>query len=287
MYRAHTVAVVVPARNEAAFVGGVVAAIPAFVDRVYVVDDASTDGTGAAAIDGASGGGGPTEMGQTAYEHAAGPLARRVADTDRVGRTVVLSHEERRGAGGAVKTGYLAALADDADLVATIDGDGQMDPKRLKRFLDPLIDGDADYATGSRLGRRAHAAPMPTFRLVGNWLLTLLCRLSSGYWSLTDPVNGYTAIRGEALTAIEPESGYEGYGYGTELLARLHAAGCRVVDVPHPSRYGDEESGIDYRRYATRVSRLLFVTLLWRLAHERLGVGSRQRADPGSRGWRP
>jgi len=121
----------------------------------------------------------------------------------------VLSHDEQRGAGGAVKTGYLAALDGDADLVATVDGDGQMDPRRLDRFLDPLVDGDADYAKGTRLSRREHTAGMPAFRLFGNRLLTLLCRLSSGYWSLTDPVNGYTAIRREALKAIDPASAYE------------------------------------------------------------------------------
>jgi len=143
-----------------------------------------------------------------------------------------------------------------------------MDPRRLDRFLDPLVDGDADYAKGTRLSRREHTAECPR-RLFENRLLTLLCRLSSGYWSLTDPVNGYTAIRREALKAIDPASAYEGYGYGTEVLARLHAAGCRVADVSHPSRYGDENSGIDYRQYTTRVSRLLLATLLWRLGRER------------------
>jgi len=266
MYRNHAVAAVVAARNEAPFIDDVVDAMPAFVDRIYVVDDASEDDTRAVAL-GAAAGSPADEPAKWCPERRR--LDSRVAETDQAGRVAVLSHDEQRCAGGAVKTGYLAALDGDADLVATVDGDGQMDPRRLDRFLDPLVDGDADYAKGTRLSRREHTAGMPAFRLFGNRLLTLLCRLSSGYWSLTDPVNGYTAIRREALKAIDPASAYEGYGYGTEVLARLHAAGCRVADVSHPSRYGDENSGIDYRQYTTRVSRLLLATLLWRLGRER------------------
>lgn len=285
MYRNHAVAAVVPARNEAPFVGDVVDAIPAFVDRVYVVDDASEDDTRTAAIDAAAGS--PADE-PAEWRPESRRLDRRVADAGRAGRVAVLSHDERRGAGGAVKTGYLAALDGDADLVATVDGDGQMDPRRLDRFLDPLVDGDADYAKGTRLSRREHATGMPAFRLFGNRLLTLLCRISSGYWALTDPVNGYTAIRREALTAIDPASAYEGYGYGTEVLARLHAASCRIADVPHPSRYGDEDSGIDYRRYVTRVSRLLLATLLWRIGRERLEdrFGAADLVEAVSLRWR-
>jgi len=192
MYRNHAVAAVVAARNEAPFIDDVVDAMPAFVDRIYVVDDASEDDTRAVAL-GAAAGSPADEPAKWCPERRR--LDSRVAETDQAGRVAVLSHDEQRGAGGAVKTGYLAALDGDADLVATVDGDGQMDPRRLDRFLDPLVDGDADYAKGTRLSRCEHTAGMPAFRLFGNRLLTLLCRLSSGYWSLTDPVNGYTAIR--------------------------------------------------------------------------------------------
>ena len=283
MYRNHTVAVVVPAHEEAPFVGDVVAAIPAFVDCIYVVDDASSDGTRDAALAAAT-----TDGGDDPDRSLRPHLSDRVADATRRGRVVVLRHGENRGPGGAVATGYLAALSGDADLVATIDGDGQMNPAVLPRFLDPLVEGDADYATGTRLRDGAHAREMPAFRLFGNRLLTLLCRLSSGYRTLSDPVNGYTAVTRDTLAAIDPGSSYEGYGYGTETLARLHADGRRVVDVPHASRYGDEESGVDYRRYATRVSLLLLRTFAWRLSREWLDVGAERAGRPGSDpGWEP
>lgn len=275
MYREHTVAVVVPAYDEAPLVGDVVTAIPAFVDRVYLVDDASNDDTGSAALAAADPERGPatpddpSDDGWTGVRPA---LGDRVAERTGRGRVTALRHGENMGAGGAVKTGYLATLAGGSDLVATVDGDGQMDPARLDCFLDPLVTGDADYVKGTRLRRRRDRDEMPAFRLFGNALLTLLSRTSTGYPGLTDPVNGYTAITRDALTAIDPGSLYEGYGYGVQVLSRLHAAGCRVSDVPHASTYGAEVSSIDYATYVPRVSGLLAATLAARLRRERLAA---------------
>ncbi|MFC3476128.1 glycosyltransferase family 2 protein [Halobacterium litoreum] len=265
MYRERTVAVVVPAHDEAAFVGSVVAAIPDYVDRVYLVDDCSGDDTRAVALDAAD----PDRGCRLDGTVDASPLADRVAELDERGRLLAFRHDENRGAGGAVVTGYLAAVAESVDLVATIDADGQMDPTVLARFLDPLADGDADYAKGSRLDSVEDTKPMPAFRLFGNAALTALCRVASGYWGVSDPVNGYTAITGDALEAIDPATVYEGYGYGIDVLGRLRAADRRVVDVPHESAYGDEASGIDYGTYVPRVSELLARTLARRLARER------------------
>lgn len=302
MYADRAVAVVVPAHDEAAFVGDVVAAMPSFVDRVYVVDDASSDATYDVALDAADRGSGVEgtieqgahgDVGRETSERA---LADRVVESTRRGRVFALRHGENRGAGGAVKTGYLAALAGDADLVATVDADGQMDPSHLDRYLDPLVAGAADYATGTRLERREDRAGMPGFRLFGNAVLTALARVATGYWSLTDPVNGYTAVTRDALEALRLRTLYEGYGYGIQVLARLHAAGCRVRDVPTESTYGDEESGIDYASYVPRVSGLLAATFCRRLRREHLSdqrpqdQKQDQRRSDGDplleRGWR-
>jgi len=273
MYREHSVAVVVPAYEEAAFVGDVVAATPEFVDRVYVVDDASTDDTSSVALAAADPGRGPATPVDGSDDGSAGMrpvLDDRVAERTSRGRVTALRHAENAGAGGAVETGYLAALAGGADLVATVDGDGQMDPRRLDRFLDPLVAGDADYVKGTRLRRLGDREEMPAFRLFGNVVLTGLARASTGYRGLTDPVNGYTAITRDALAAVDPGSLHEGYGYGVQVLARLHAAGCRVADVPHASTYGAEVSSIDYTSYVPRVSGLLAGALAQRLRRERL-----------------
>ncbi|EFW91184.1 glycosyl transferase family 2 [Haladaptatus paucihalophilus DX253] len=257
MYEGHTIGVVVPAYNEEGFVGDVLDSLPDFVDRVYVVDDASTDGTW------------DEIRAHAAIERA--PRAGESDDTD--GQVVAIQHEVNRGAGAAIKTGYLAAREDQTDITVTIDADGQMDPGMMTRFLDPIVAGDADYAKGNRLSNPEFRHEMPRFRLLGNWMLTWLTRIASGYWDVTDPQNGYTAISLPALEAIDLEGMYEYYGYCNDILVKLNVAGMRVADVDMPATYGDEESSIEYNDYIPKVSLMLLRNFLWRL-------GSRYRTHP-------
>ena len=283
MYRDHSVGVVVPAYDEEEFIAGVARDLPPFVDRIYLVDDASTDGTWAAMRsispstlacesgddespdDEATGRVNRPSVGTVGDGLGSDVLAGRVADYETDGRLTRIRHAENRGAGGAVKTGYLAALDDGVDVVATIDGDGQMDAALLPRIVDPVVEGRAGYAKGDRLADASLVREMPPFRLFGNLLLTGLTRIATGYWRLSDPQNGYTAISREALLASDVESLWEYYGYMNQLLARLNAAGVEVADVPMESAYGDEESAIDYVEYIRKVSWLLLVSYLARL----------------------
>ncbi|PSP80876.1 glycosyltransferase family 2 protein [Halobacteriales archaeon QS_4_69_225] len=253
MYRHHTIAVVLPAYNEADHVGDVIASLPSFVDRMYVVDDASTDGTW-----------------DEIREQAAALNDESAGGDDLV---VPLRHDVNRGAGGALKTGYRRALADGLELVVTMDADGQMDPDELDRLLDPLVEGRADYAKGDRLSRPADRVSMPRFRLVGNAALTLLTRVASGYWRTSDPQNGYTAITREALAAVDVEELYEYYGYCNEMLIRLNAAGLCVADVPMSANYGDEKSHISLTAYVPKVAFMLLCGFLWRYRRKYLAGG--------------
>ncbi|WP_132059386.1 glycosyltransferase family 2 protein [Halorussus amylolyticus] len=281
MYREHTIGVVVPAYNEASFVGGVVRDLPDFVDRIYAVDDASTDATWDA-IRRVSAEVAETESesrrdgaDRIAVTDGFGRLSadRHVAAYETEGRVTRIRHAENRGAGGAIQTGYLAALSDDIDVIATIDGDGQMDASLLPRLLDPIVAGRAEYAKGNRFADTARVvSEMPPFRLFGNVLLTGLTRVATGYWGLSDPQNGFTAASREALLAADVESLWEYYGYMNQLMARLNAEGVRIADVPVPTTYGDEESGIDYSQYIRKVSWLLVASLAARL---RPGRGDR------------
>ena len=270
MYRDHEIGVIVPAYDEEGLVGEVLRGIPEYVDRVYAVDDRSTDDTwseirtaartDAAGRDPQSGGSERTETDVI----VAPSVHPRGVIYDTIGRVVPIRHHENRGAGGAIKTGYLVALADGVDVVATVDGDGQMDLEQLPRLLDPIVENRVDYAKGNRLG--ADRNRMPAWRLFGNAILTLLTRIASGYWGLTDPQNGYTAISRGALEAVDVGGLYEYYGYCNDLLVKLNVAGARVGDVTMPPIYGDEQSNIVITEYVPRVSEMLLRNFLWRLS---------------------
>jgi glycosyltransferase involved in cell wall biosynthesis len=251
MYTDHTVAVVVPAYNESGFVGDVIETLPPFVDRVYVIDDQSTDDTWKEITDTAE----VVNDSVTATDGGAG-FDKRV---------IPIQHEENRGVGGAIKTGYLRAREDNIDVTAVMGGDGQMDPTLLERIIEPVVSGEADYVKGNRLVNEADHEEMPRFRLVGNRILTLLTKIASGYWRVGDPQMGYTAISLDALHDADIEEMYEFYGYCNDLLFRLNVTDHTVVDVPSPLNYGDEHSDISYVTYIPRVSLMLLRTFLWRL----------------------
>ena len=295
MYRDHTVGVVVPAYNESGHIGTVIKTMPAYVDRIYLVDDASTDETWEEALsaardeadaeietatesesestavsDGGTSDGGEgirsdDESGELQTDGGTALLDERARVHAQEGRLIPIRHRENLGAGGAIKTGYLAARRDGVDITVTMDGDGQMDPEQMSKLLDPIAEGEADYAKGNRLLYREYRQEMPRFRFLGNSILTFLTKIASGYWKTMDPQNGYTAISQYALENVGVEAMYEYYGYCNDVLVRLNAKGMRVADVAMPAKYGDEESNINYPTYIRKVSGMLLRDFLWRL----------------------
>ncbi|MFC5367596.1 glycosyltransferase family 2 protein [Salinirubrum litoreum] len=258
MYKNNTIGVVVPAYNEEGFVGEVIDTIPGFVDVAYVVDDGSTDGTW-----------------EEICDHAAAVNEGHDSEATGFDRLVVpVQHEENRGVGGALKTGYLQALEDGVDITAVLGGDGQMDPDILTKYIDPIAEGDADYTKGNRFMRTDQLDAMPRFRLVGNAVLSYLTKVASGYWKTMDPQNGYTAISREALETADIENMYEYYGYCNDLLVKLNVENLRVADVSHSAEYvyddEDWKSHISYDEYVPRVSLMLLRNFLWRLKQKYL-----------------
>jgi len=237
MYKGKKISAVVPAYNEEGFIELVISNMPDFVDKIYVVNDASSDNTQ--------------------------EITSKAARQD--GRLVVITHGENRGVGAAIVTGYKKSLEEDMDIAVVIAGDNQMSGKHLPELLDPIIKGKADYAKGSRLSRPQHRRGMSNWRFFGNWVLTLLSKIASGYWGIRDPQNGYTAITRKALERIDLGKVYPRYGYCNDLLVKLNVARCRVTDIPIPACYGKEISKIKYGKYITTVSPLLLQGFLWRL----------------------
>lgn len=236
-YRNKTIGVVVPAFNEEMLIKDTLSSIPKYVDKVYVVDDCSKDRTA--------------------------EIADEFGNSD--SKVICISHDQNKGVGAAIVTGYKKALKDGLDIVAVMAGDNQMDPENLPSLLDPIVDGKVDYTKGNRLLYSEFRMGMSNWRFLGNTVLTFLTKMASGYWQLMDPQNGYTAISTKALERINPDTIYPWYGYCNDLLVKLNVFGFRAKDVIMPAKYGREKSKIKYGRYIFKVSWLLLKDFFWRL----------------------
>jgi glycosyltransferase involved in cell wall biosynthesis len=236
MLEGKSVAVVVPAHDEEALVGPTIQGIPAFVDRIYVVDDASGDGTVAA--------------------------ARAAGD----GRVEVVTHERNQGVGGAIVSGYRRAVADGVDVACVMAADNQMDPAELEKIALPVVRGEVDYTKANRLVSGEAWRTIPRTRYLGNAVLSFLTKIASGYWHVADSQSGYTAASREILEQLDLERIYRGYGFPNDMLVHLNVWNARVRDVTARAVYGvGETSGIRYRRVVPRISWLLIKGFFWRM----------------------
>lgn len=215
------ISVVIPCYKVRKYILAVIAQIPDRVSSIYVVDDCCPEGTG-----------------QYVQRNCQDP------------RVQVIFHEQNKGVGGAMISGYRAALADGAMIVVKIDGDGQMDLGLLNRFIEPILSGKADYTKGNRFFDIELLAAMPRARLFGNSALSLINKAASGYWHMMDPTNGYTAIHSVALSRIPLEKIDESYFFESDMLFRLNVARAVVMDIPMESRYGGESSSLNIAKIA-------------------------------------
>ena len=230
------VAVVVPAHDEEHLIQETLRGIPAFVDRIYVVDDASGDAT----VERARGLGDP--------------------------RVEVISHERNGGVGAAILTGYRRALEDGAAATAVMAGDNQMDPAELETLVRPVLAGEVDYAKANRLISGEAWNLIPRTRYLGNAMLSMLTKIASGYWHVADSQAGYTVIGRDALARLDLDRVYTRYGFPNDLLVHLNVLNARVRDIPSRPIYGvGERSGIKIRSVVPRISWLLLKGFFWRL----------------------
>jgi glycosyltransferase involved in cell wall biosynthesis len=241
MFEGRRVCVVIPAYNEEKLIGQVLETMPDLVDRMIAVDDASTDGTAQILC------------------VAQGRLGPRLR---------VIRHEQNRGVGAAIVSGYKAALEElqRTDLVAVMAGDAQMDPAELPRLLAPLVKDQADYAKGNRLFTGKAWKIIPRHRYLGNAALSFATKIASGYWHVADSQSGYTAITVEALSVLQLDRLYPRYGFPNHLLVELNNYDFRVRDVPMEPVYNvGEVSGIRLPRVIPTISWLLFKCYFWRM----------------------
>ncbi len=239
MLAGQRVAVVVPAYDEERLVGETIRGIPEFVDRILVVDDASRDGTSAAA------------------EAAGDP------------RVDVLRHERNEGVGAAIATGYRRALDEEIDVTCVMAADNQMDPQELEGLVEPVARGDVEYAKANRLVSGEAWQVIPRTRYLGNAVLSLLTKIASGYWHVADSQAGYTALSLAALRRLDLGALYPRYGFPNDMLVHLNVQNARVRDVPSRPIYDvGERSGIKLRSVVPRISWLLFKGFWWRMGQK-------------------
>lgn len=219
--QAPRIAVVVPSYRVARSIVDVVRRIGPECELIYVVDDACPEHSG-----------------------------ERVSESCRDPRVRVIRHSSNQGVGGAVITGYRKALEERATIVVKLDGDGQMAPELLPTLVAPLLAGEADYAKGNRFFDLDGIATMPSLRLWGNAILSIMSKLSTGYWNIVDPTNGYTAIQASVLLRLPLDKISRSYFFETDLLFRLNTLRAVVVDIPMEAVYGEETSSL-------RVGRIL------------------------------
>ena len=249
-------AVVVPSYRVTDHIQDVLSKIGPEVAQIFVVDDACPDNSGDF-------------------------VEKNVKDK----RVTVLRHTTNQGVGGAVITGYRAALDARADIVVKVDGDGQMDPALIPRLVEPILRGESDYVKGNRFDSLEDLFEMPRVRIFGNAVLSLWSKLSTGYWSITDPTNGFTAIHSKALKAVNLDKLRKSYFFESDLLFRLSVANAVVTDLPMKAVYGEERSHLrirkvlfefPYRHTVNLMKRVFYKYYLreWSIASFELPIGT-------------
>ncbi len=218
----HTIAVVIPSYRVTRHILDVIAGIGPEVTRIYVVDDKCPDASG-----------------------------KFVKEKCKDARVMVIEHLENQGVGGAVMSGYKAAIAEGIEVIVKVDGDGQMDPALIPDFIAPILSGEADYTKGNRFFDLEQIRAMPSMRLFGNTVLSLMTKLSSGYWDLFDPTNGFTAIHADVARHLPFKKISRRYFFETDMLFRLNIINAKVIDIPMNASYGDEVSNLKISKIIT------------------------------------
>lgn len=242
MYKEKKISLVIPAYNEQKLIKPTLENIPELIDKIYVVDDCSPDNQ--------------NEVIQDCIKNDS--------------RIELVKHKKNLGPGGAIITGYLQSSKDNYDISVVVGGDFQMPLEEVSDLLDPIVNGHADYTKGNRflINKLSQTLDrMPKTRLIGNWIITALTKIASGYYKIMDVVDGYTAINKLAIDTIDWSKAWNRYGYPMDFLIRLNAYGFKTKDVPRTAIYlkGERQSQIKGLSYALRVSPMILKGFLWRL----------------------
>lgn len=278
------IAVVVPSYNEESQIEEVIRSMPKFVDRIVVVDDCSTDKTAEIVkklIERSE----PSDIEiRNVYKEIIKSKYNRaefvseelkkienqkytpseIYPDDTQYRVVLIRHKKNGSVGAAIATGYKWCRDHGIDCTAVMAGDGQMDPAELESICKPIVEDEVDYVKGNRLSHRSAFFVVPKIRYFGNSVLSLLTKIASGYWRVSDTQTGYTAISLDALKAIRIHDIYKSYGCPNDILVKLNIAFCTIKEVPIKPIYEvGEKSKMKVFKVIPKISWLLF-KLFWK-----------------------
>ena len=225
------ITVVIPCYREKSKILDVLSKFDSTITHIIVIDDACPEGTGEFVL-------------------------KNNNDT----RVQIVTHKYNQGVGAATISGYLKAIELGSDIIVKVDGDGQMDPSMIKTLIRPIQRGEADYTKGNRFYRLYGLSKMPPVRLIGNLILSFASKMSSGYWKLFDPTNGFTAIHAKVAEQLPVEKCNKGYFFESDILFQLNMLRAVVIDVPIQAIYGDEKSSL-------KISNILLLFLMKHFAN--------------------
>ena len=225
------ITVVIPCYREKSKILDVLSKFDSTITHIIVIDDACPEGTGEFVL-------------------------KNNNDT----RVQLVTHKYNQGVGAATISGYLKAIELGSDIIVKVDGDGQMDPSMIKTLIRPIQRGEADYTKGNRFYRLYGLSKMPPVRLIGNLILSFASKMSSGYWKLFDPTNGFTAIHAKVAEQLPVDKCHKGYFFESDILFQLNMLRAVVIDVPIQAIYGDEKSSL-------KISNILLLFLMKHFAN--------------------
>lgn len=225
------ITVVIPCYKEKSKILDVLSKFDSTITHIIVIDDACPEGTGEFVL-------------------------KNNNDT----RVQLVTHKYNQGVGAATISGYLKAIELGSDIIVKVDGDGQMDPSMIKTLIRPIQRGEADYTKGNRFYRLYGLSKMPPVRLIGNLILSFASKMSSGYWKLFDPTNGFTAIHAKVAEQLPVDKCHKGYFFESDILFQLNMLRAVVIDVPIQAIYGDEKSSL-------KISNILLLFLMKHFAN--------------------
>lgn len=237
MFKKNKISISIPAYNEEKLINKTLDTIPSFIDLIVVVDDKSKDKT----ID-------------------------KIKESQKKDKRIhLIASEKNQGLGDTILKAHSYAIKKNMDITVVMAGDNQMDPKYLPMLLNTLITNKLDYVKGNRFYHRQDLRNMPRFRVIGNIFTTFVTKFCTGYWSISDPLNGYTALNVNTLKKIDTTKIHSRYGFETSLLLELSLIDAKIKDVFIPARYGEEKSKVSALSDPLIILKVLYLGYLRRM----------------------